>query len=365
MGTAVGHRGSLKQRWGRVAWIGLAALLAAGVPRSASPQTAPPLRLVSTAWPPFTNPPGEPRFALDLVNEALKRIHVAANTTIVDESRFIPSVIATDFDGSAALWKDPEREKLLLFSEPFLENRLILVGRRGSDVSATSMAALAGKRVVLVGNYSYGAQARDDAGPVFLRSRNEEDSLAKLLVNEADYTLMDDLVVQYIMSNYPDQARDRLQFGSAPLIVRPLYFAIRRTWPNAAGIIQAFNAEVRKMIVDRTYLQLLHLDWIEADIDGDGKPELISRTDQIGLTPPEHPYDLSFKVPLATSIATTSSQTAAAANQAEAKAAPAERRVYLGGHVYENWASVPEHYKSSSMQPDFDRSTASLFRFAW
>ena len=29
-----------------------------------------PLTLVSTVWPPFTNPPGHPRFALDLVEAA-------------------------------------------------------------------------------------------------------------------------------------------------------------------------------------------------------------------------------------------------------------------------------------------------------
>ncbi len=34
------------------------------------------LKLVSTAWSPFTNAPGQPRFALDLVDVALKRIGV-------------------------------------------------------------------------------------------------------------------------------------------------------------------------------------------------------------------------------------------------------------------------------------------------
>ena len=36
-----------------------------------------PLRLFSTAWPPFTNEPGQPRFALDLVEAALQRIQPA------------------------------------------------------------------------------------------------------------------------------------------------------------------------------------------------------------------------------------------------------------------------------------------------
>jgi hypothetical protein len=52
-----------------------------------------PLSLVSTAWPPFINPPGHPRFALDLVETALGRIGVAARTTIVAPARFTPSLL--------------------------------------------------------------------------------------------------------------------------------------------------------------------------------------------------------------------------------------------------------------------------------
>ena len=122
------------------------------------------LRLVSTAWPPFTNAPGQPRFALDLVEAALGRLEITTNTTIVDAARFTPALLTGEFEGSAAAWKDPERERVLLFSQPYLENRLILVGRRGADVSATSLAALKGKRIAIVEGYSYGDSV-NDAGP--------------------------------------------------------------------------------------------------------------------------------------------------------------------------------------------------------
>ena len=88
----------------------IACLVVLAAPSRIWAQT-PQLHLVSTAWPPFTNPPGAPQFALDLVNEALKRIGITAETTIVDESRFTPSLLAAEFDGSAAVWKDAEREQ--------------------------------------------------------------------------------------------------------------------------------------------------------------------------------------------------------------------------------------------------------------
>src|SRR3954463_9835418 len=106
---------------------------------SGQPAPATSVRFVSTAWPPFTNEPGQPRFALDLVEEAFKRIGLSATTTIVEPARFAAAVLSDMYDGSAAAGKDAERERLLVFSQPYLENRLVLIGRRGEDVSATGL----------------------------------------------------------------------------------------------------------------------------------------------------------------------------------------------------------------------------------
>src|SRR4030095_2018031 len=105
------------------------------------------LRLVSTAWSPFTNEPGQPRFALDLVEAGLGRVGIKTSKTIVDAAQFTSSLLSGNFDGSAAAWKDAERERTLLFSQPYLENRLILVARRGGNVSAAMLADLNGKRI--------------------------------------------------------------------------------------------------------------------------------------------------------------------------------------------------------------------------
>src|SRR3954468_2290703 len=150
----------------RVTW-----LLFATLSLVVSAQTFGPLTLVSTEWPPFTNGTGEPRFALDLVEAALGRIGVTAKTTLVSAAQFTPSLLTGAFDGSAAVWKDAERERVLLFSRPYLENRLVLVGRSGSDVSATKLADLEGKRIAIVEGYSYG-DAIENAGPTFVRSRS-------------------------------------------------------------------------------------------------------------------------------------------------------------------------------------------------
>ena len=311
------------------------------------------LRLVSTAWPPFTNAAGQPRFALDLVEAGLGRIGVKSETTIVDDGQLTSLLLSGKFDGSAAVWKDAERERTLLFSQPYLENRLILVGRRGTDVSATALSSLKGKRIAIVEGYAYG-ETIDTSGATFVRTKTEEDSLKQLLDSAVDYTLMDELVVQYIVSNHAEQARTRLDFGSTPLLTRQLYLAIRKDLPDAESIITRFNAQLRSMIADHTYHRLLHVSFIRADVDGDGLVELVPASDSLGRVEPKDSYSL-FSNTIAPPIP-----------KSPTWPTNPQQRYMIGGSVYDGWTTVPDRFKvDDPKRPDPNKATAGIFRFAW
>jgi polar amino acid transport system substrate-binding protein len=333
----------MRLRSGAVVALSIA-LGAASLSGQSPPATS--VRFVSTAWPPFTNEPGQPRFALDLVEEAFKRIGLTATTTIVEPSRFATALLSTMYDGSAAAWKDAERERLLVFSQPYLENRLILIGRRGEDVSATGLGALKGKRIALVEGYAYG-DGITTSGVIPVRSSSEQDGLSQVLAGKADYVLMDEVVVQYILEHYPNEAKTKLSVGSTPLVKRSLYLAVRRSRPDAAAIVERFNAQLRGMIADRTYHRLLHVAWIVADVDGDGVTEFVPKSDLSGKEPPKHAYSLF-------------------SSDALTEKPSAGPRFYVGGHIYTDWAAVPNRYKYPPPNvPDSDSRTATLFTFRW
>jgi polar amino acid transport system substrate-binding protein len=327
-------------------YVAVVLLAVATVSVVASTQTKK-LRLVSTAWTPFTNDSGQPRFALDLVETAFTRVGIGASTTIVQPAQFTTMLLSGPYEGSGAAWRDAERERVLVYSRPYLENRLVLVGRRGSSVTATRLSDLKGKRIAIVEGYAYGDDF-EKSGPTFVRSHSEEDSLKQLLDGRVDYTLMDDLVVMFIVTNYPDEARSKLQLGSTPLVTRPLYVAVRRTLPDAETIVSRFNEQLRNMIVDRTYHQLLHVEWISADVDGDGKPEYVPQSDQAGTTAPQRVYTLF------------------SADKTLAKPTSESQRYYIGGYFYNSWSDVPDSYKVSvAGRKDPKASTLSAFTFTW
>jgi polar amino acid transport system substrate-binding protein len=311
-----------------------------------SAQTTPPLILVSTEWPPFTNPAGQPRLALDLVETALDRAGLAAEIRFVPEEEFTRALLSGPFDGSAAAWRDVEREQALVFSQPYLENRLVLVARAGADVSAQTLGQLPGKRVAVVGGYAYG-DGIQLTSPVFVPSRGEEHSLTLLLEGNVDYALMDDLVVHDLLHHHQREVRTRLQIGSTPLVRRELHLAVRRSRGDAASIVACFNDQLRNMVADRTYHRLLRVDWIRADLDGDGLAEYVPASDFAGPLPPQLAYPLFIRT------------------DGDAEPQPSTR-VYIGGTIYRDWASVPDSYKVvDPTYPDPRRSTASIFKFVW
>jgi polar amino acid transport system substrate-binding protein len=330
-------------QWSRRTVAGILAIVCAVAVVAAGPQAQrQPLKLVSTPWTPFTNESGQPRFALDLVEAALERTGRTARTTIVAPAGFTRELLTGAYDGSAAAWRDEERERVLLFSAPYLENRLVVIGRHGADVSARTLGELAGKRVAVVEGYSYG-DAVERSGPTFVRAGSEEDCLARLLKGDVDYALMDDLVVQYIVNTYPKESAARLQIGSTAVVTRELFLAVRKTLADAPAIVDGFNDQIRRMVADRTYHRLLHVDWIRADVNGDGLEENVPVTDKVGPASPERVYRLFGK--------------------SESASSPG---FYVGGTVYSDWASVPASYREVNPDyPDARRSTASLFKFAW
>ena len=100
------------------------------------------------------------------------------------------------------------------------------------------------------------------------------------------------------------------------------------------------------MVADRTYHRLLHVEWISADINGDGIAEYIHDTDKAGASAPQHVYSLKSDVKPAKT--------------------PSSAHYYIGGTLYNSWTDVPDMYKvSDPNRPAPNRSTATYFTFTW
>lgn len=284
------------------------------------------LKLASDVWPPFTNIESKETFAIDLVDEALNRIGYTTEIEITEFESVLTGINSGDFDGSAALWISEERKKNYLFSEPYLHNQLILVGRSGSNVSPASYSELAGKRIGIVEYYAYGDEGTETQEVKFIQGINDQQNLERLLSEEIDYMLVDALLIQYMLKFQVNDVTEFLEIGQTPIVVKSLHFALGKDVPNAQQILSLFDKEIHKMIADGSYNEILELNWIQADIDGDGKMEIILDGDKAGKEAPGNVYGV---------------HPSPATGQEDST-----KRYYVNGMVYDGWKNIPQQYKT-------------------
>lgn len=292
------------------------------------------LRLASDVWPPFTDVEGKPRVAIDLVQDALRRAGVASKTEIRDGfGGIVDALRSGELDGSAALWRTPEREEFLLYSRPYLENRLVLVGAEGADLSASSLAELSGRKVAVVAGYGYGEAVKGVSGPRFVEGASDGENLQALLRGDVDYVLADELVVHHLFVHHEEKANRLLDAGKVPMAVRSLHFAVRRDYPDAERIVAAFNNEIFNMIADGSYNDILQMRWIQADVGGEGEVALVLSGREAGTEPPTASYRV-FTIP----------------DRAQAVIDRVQVTYIIAGQRFESWDQVPVEYKIPSKQ---------------
>ena len=282
------------------------------------------LKLAADAWPPFTNVKGEKSILTDLVSEALGRMNIGSTISIIEFNDVLIEIESGKFDGSPALWISDERKEKYFFSKPYLYNQLILVGKKGSDVSQTSFSQLNGKRIGVVDNYAYG-NFGDNKKITIVSDVNNQKNLENLLSDKIDYMLVDALLIQYMLKYQLNDVTKHLAIGLNPLLVKPLHFALSKNLENAEEILDQFNEEIEDMIADESFNRILELNWIQADVDGDGVTELVLGSNMAGTAAPQNIYGLMMD------------------NTYKEENGP--KRYYIDGKLYEDWDNIPKSYK--------------------
>lgn len=282
------------------------------------------LNLAADAWPPFTNVEGEKSILTDLVKEALTRINMTSSVKIIEFNDVLTEIESGNLDGSPALWINEERKEKFYFSKPYLYNQLVLVGRKGSNVSQKSFSELSGKKIGVVDNYAYGSFGEENDITIISDISNQK-NLENLLSDKIDYMLVDALLIQYMLKYQLNDATQHLAIGLRPLLVKPLHLALGKKVENAEEILRQFNEEIENMVVDESFNRILELNWIKADVDGDGVTELVLGSNMAGTAAPQNIYGLMMD------------------NSYKDKNGP--QRYYVDGKLYEDWDNIPKSYK--------------------
>jgi polar amino acid transport system substrate-binding protein len=232
------------------------------------------LQLANDEWPPFILEGSQQGTSERLVCEALQRAGRGCSVEVGEWNSVLKQARAGEIDGIAAAWRDADRETYLLFSEPYLTNRIVPVVRNDFDSFIKTVGDLAGMRVALVSDYSYGEEINAGGDFESVPSRNSADALQKVRDRQADVALIDELVARNQLENEGGAGLTTL---NSVLAFRSLHFAVSRQHPQAEAIIADFHRIYSLMLTDGTVNEILKVDWLATDFGQSGNVNVVMR----------------------------------------------------------------------------------------
>jgi polar amino acid transport system substrate-binding protein len=208
-------------------------------------------------WPPFYDASKKNGVALDITKAAFKSQGYKLELFVVPWARVNNGVKEQQYDVTLGAWWTEERTKIYDYSEPFLDNAIKFIKRKGDDFEYTDLNSLKGKSVGVVRGYGYESE--------FLKAnsfkRPESNSLVanvrKLVNNRIDLTLEDEIVARATISKQDATLLKKIEFTENALTVNRLHVAAAKKNPRAKTIIAAFNKGLAQIKADGTFDNIL------------------------------------------------------------------------------------------------------------
>jgi polar amino acid transport system substrate-binding protein len=237
-------------------------LLAASVAGAAhgASDTAKPsrLQLTGSLWSPYIDPlrPGG-GLAAELVTAALTRGGYETKTSLETWPRAYEGTASGVYDVVISVWKTPEREKELLFSEPYLLNDIVLFSQKGRTLPFKGLDDLVGFTIGVENQFAYGGGFDERADLKRVVNNSLIENLLLLRRGKIDLVIGDRWSLYYALTTFmPDSAQEIEMLPNA-LVRRALHMGVSRQRGDAAKIVADFNRELEAMNKDGTYRKIL------------------------------------------------------------------------------------------------------------
>ncbi len=217
-----------------------------------------PLKIVSSAWPPYVDKdaPGKGA-AMDLVTRVLKKAGYEVEISIESWPRSLQGAKIGIYDVVTTAWYTEERNKELHFSDSYYENVIRFVMRKNDPIRFRTYADLQNLIVGVATGYAYGDEFDRAHGFLKIAKNHVIQNLLLLQQGRIDLTLGDEWVIRNELTQYFPNAIKEYEFLGQPVSRRGLHIAVSRTRPDHDEIIAAFNKALAAMKADGSMEKLL------------------------------------------------------------------------------------------------------------
>ncbi len=222
------------------------------------PLTVKKLVMAANEWPPFIGRslPGL-GFSVELISQVLTRAGYEVSMAFAPWGKVHKGMQQGKFDISVAAWSNADRQKQLLFSDPYYHNQLVVVSASQiiNTLDAFQNALLNDKKSLgLMEDYAY--EQLIPTGSRISYHQHYGPLLRKLASEELDMALLDGDVARYFLNSMAS-LKNRLQVPTTTLHSRSLHFTMLKDHPAAQAVILDFNRHLGDYLESDNYQKLL------------------------------------------------------------------------------------------------------------
>lgn len=232
----------------------LSALLLACLFGSSAAVAQQPLKLMANTSPPYADEKLPQRgLAIELVEHAFAGTGVETSVTIESWSRALEGARLGVYNGLATAWYSDERAEDLVFSEPYLSSKLIVLKRHGDPRNYTRLEQLAGKRLGIRNDYAYPVDLAAIPGLRLVEENHLIQNLLNLINGEVDFVIGDLRTVNHQLHEYLSSSRHKVKVASISLPSVARHVAVSRSYAGHEKIIADFNASLQRARKDGSH----------------------------------------------------------------------------------------------------------------
>lgn len=208
--------------------------------------------LASDDYPPFVQESVK-GLLHEIVEESFKIEDYDLKIVITNWNRAYEMAVKGNYDGLIGLYYSKERDEVLVFSEPIINNQLAYFSLGSSDIKKDSIFNY---KIGIVKGYSYSKEFNNNNEIFKIEALSGEDNIKALINKRVDLILESKLVVKSLLKNKFPEYENKVTLVT-PFLEKPLYIALTKKQTTSDLIIKDFNKGLNKIKKNGTYDNLL------------------------------------------------------------------------------------------------------------
>jgi polar amino acid transport system substrate-binding protein len=213
---------------------------------------------VGDPWPPFLDPNRPSKgIVVEIATAAYATQGYELEMSFVPWARAIAGVKSASSDLLLGTWFTKERTDYLMYSEPYLDNSIKFIKKKGDDFEYSDVESLTGKSVGIVRGYGYGEEFSDAENFKKPEAKNLIINIRKLVAGRINLAIEDELVARSIMAEEDPDLLDQVEFSKIDYSTNALHVTSGLANAKHKELIEAFNKGLAEIKASGEYAEIL------------------------------------------------------------------------------------------------------------